>query len=334
MSAENNAPPTAARTAAQEIDRIAADWAARIDRAPLSAAEDAELEQWLARDARHAGAFARARAVAVWSQRAAALGPHYEPRAFAAERRALSRRQVLMAGASLAAGIGGAAAFALAAHGQDYVTRVGEMKVAPLADGSVISLNTDTRVHVRYSRRLREVRLDKGEALFDVARDARRPFRVRAGDTEVTAVGTSFTVRRLDNAPVQVLVREGAVEVRRDDAPAQAGVRAAANTRVMAVPAATAGAALVAAPISAGELDRALAWRDGRIVFEDETLAQASREFTRYSDTRIVIDDPNVARLQVTGLFQANDPVGFAKASADSLGLRVDIGEKQVRLYR
>jgi transmembrane sensor len=311
---------------------------ARADRTPLTAAEEAELEAWLATDARHAGAYARARAVALWSERAAGLGSGYRPRDFTAadRRRPLSRRQLLMVGASLAAGIGGAGFFALAAQGQTYVTRLGEMKVAPLADGSVISLNTDTRVQVRYSRHAREVRLDRGEALFDVATDASRPFRVRAGDAEMSAVGASFSVRRIDNAPVQVLVREGLVDVRDKGASAQV-VRAAAHMRIVAEP--LAGSAhmletLAATPVSQGELDRALAWRDGRIVFQDETLARASAEFTRYSDTRIVIDDPAVGSLEITGLFQTNDPVGFAKATADSLGLRVAIGDKQVRLYR
>lgn len=316
---------------ASEIDATAADWAAMADRG-LTPAEDARLEAWLGEDVRHAGAYARARAVSVYSERAAALGPAYDPKRFEPRKRAVSRREWLMGGGAIAAGLGGAAwvGLSLNARGQEQVTHVGEMKVVPLADGSVVSLNTDSHIRVAFTGNRRAIHLDAGEALFDVVKDAARPFVVIAGDTEVTAVGTSFVVRRLAGLPVQVMVREGIVDVRQTSQAEAPVVRLPAMNRAEA----SEGGVIRRLAIAAPEIERAMAWREGRISFEGDTLAQAAAEFARYSDTRIVIEDPRIARETVTGLFQANDPVGFSKAVAVSFGLRAQISEKQVRLYR
>ena len=77
-----------------------------------------------------------------------------------------------------------------------------------------------------------------------------------------------------------------------------------------------------------------MAWQNGQIAFEGETLAQAAAEFARYSDTRIVIDDPALAKEEIAGLFKATDPVGFAQTIAISLNAHARIGEGEVRLTR
>jgi transmembrane sensor len=82
------------------------------------------------------------------------------------------------------------------------------------------------------------------------------------------------------------------------------------------------------------EVERATAWLNGRIAFEDETLRAAASEFARYSDVRIVIDDPTIANERITGLYQTVDPVSFAKSAAVIFGLKTDIAEKSIRLYR
>ena len=194
------------------IDVAAADWAARVDRY-LSEAEAAELDAWLAADARHAGAYARARAISIYSERAGALGGQFDPESFVPPRTAgLSRRHMLWSGAA-AAGVGAfaVAGIAYGTRGQVYETRRGEMRVVTLADGSTVSLNTKSRMKVIYSAERRLIRLDEGEALFDVAKDALRPFVVRAGDTDVAAIGTSFVVQRLTGAAVEVLFKSGIV---------------------------------------------------------------------------------------------------------------------------
>ncbi len=321
---------------AKQIDAVAADWAARLDRGVLSPEDEARLDNWLAGDSRRAGAFARARAVSLYTERVRALGPQFQPDRFRLTQPAFSpaRRRMLW-GSAAAAGIGGAvlAGYAFEAAGQDYTTRRGEMRVVPLADGSVVNLNTDSRIRVLFTEARRTIHLERGEALFDVAKDAARPFVVYAGDTAVKAVGTSFSVLRLADAPVQVLVREGVVEVDRGRI---APVRLAANMRAVAPIAAAFAtpAPIRVATVAPVEIDRAVAWREGRIAFEGETLDQAVKDFSRYSDTRIVIDDPSIAHEEVTGLFQANDPVGFAQAVATSFGWHAEVGANQVTLTR
>ena len=110
-------------------------------------------------------------------------------------------------------------------HRGRFSTGKGETKVVALKDGSVVTLNTASEIRVNYSDAVRAVELVRGEALFDVAKNKARPFVVAAGDTSVRVVGTSFTVRHFDAAPVQVLVREGIVEVFKPAAGDAAGAR-------------------------------------------------------------------------------------------------------------
>ncbi len=329
-------PDVPSRETAKEIDSVAADWAARLDRGALSPAEDQALDSWLAGDPRRAGAFAKARAVSLLSERARALGPGYDPKAFEPSRLPapqVSRRQMLWGGSAVAASLAVAsvASYAILGQGQAYATDRGQMKVVALADGSVVSLNTASRIRVHYTHTRRTVHLDEGEALFDVVKDGARPFLVLAGTTEVMGAGSSFAVRHLADAPVEVIVRAGFVDV----APATtlaSSLRLDANMRVTAPQDSDrVEAPAVVAPV---EVERATAWREGRIAFQGETLVKAAQEFERYSDTRIVIDDPVIANEEITGLFQVNDPVGFAHAVASSFDLRVEVSEKQVRLYR
>jgi transmembrane sensor len=320
------------RKTAYQIDTEAAGWAARMDRGPLGPDQEKQFRAWLAADLRCVGAYGRMRAIALTSERARALGPDFDPAAFEAQNSwALPRRRVLQWGGAIAAsalvGIGGTWQV-LRLRGR-FSTGKGETKVVALKDGSVVTLNTASEIQVNYTDAMRSVELIQGEALFDVAKNKSRPFVVAAGDTKVRAVGTSFTVRRLEAAPVQVLVREGVVEVFK---PAGTPVRVAANSMAEAP---QDGAAMIAAkPIPPAQLHRQLAWQTGQIAFEGETLAQAAAEFARYSDTRIVIEDPALAREEIAGLFKATDPVGFAQTIAISLNARAQVGEGEVRLAR
>lgn len=322
------------RESAQQIDLEAANWAARVDRG-LSPDEEKALDTWLAEDCRRLGAYGKVRATAVHTERARALAPNFDPVKFQtrAARPAVSRRGLLMAGGgAIAASVAGVAVLGLN-RGQSYNTRLGEVRVTPLADGSVMTLNTASRVVVNFSDTQRTIRLLEGEALFDVARDVDRPFLVDAGEARVRAVGTSFTVRRLGDAPVEVLVREGIVEVSRHAGSAMPRpVRVAANTR--AVASSSSGKSVAAMSVGPAVVRRELAWREGRIAFQGETLGQAAAQFSRYSETRIAIDDPAIAAEQVTGLYQANDPVGFAQAVASSFGLHAHVSAGEVRLSR
>lgn len=135
----------------------------------------------------------------------------------------------------------------------------------------------------------------------------------------------------MDATPVQVLVREGVVEVFEPTAGTQP-VRVSANTLVEAPQ--DRDGAMTASPVPTAQMHRQMAWHSGQLAFEGETLAQAAAEFARYSDIRIVIEDPALAREEIAGLFKATDPVGFAQKIAISLNARARIGEGEVRLTR
>lgn len=313
------------RQTSQEVERAACLWAARLDDGPLSPADQAELDAWLEGDVRRLGAFARARAVAVHSRRAAALEAGAIPFTRATPKPSISRRGLIAASVSVVA-VGGAGALAaLQRRAQPFETRMGETRVVPLDDGSVMTLNTLSDGDVRYNRKAREIVLNTGEALFNVVADASRPFMVRSGEAAVIANGASFLVRRLGRSPLQVVSFGGEVEL---NGPHGEGLELAANTRAFLSDGAP--------PVRTGEIDadRELAWRHGRIQLEDETLMRAAREFARYNPTRIVPADPLVASLRITGLFVANDPVSFARAAAGSLDLDVAVNAEEIRLSR
>ncbi|HVV28146.1 MAG TPA: FecR domain-containing protein [Rhizomicrobium sp.] len=318
------------RLTSEEVYDEAASWAARVDAGPLSPEEQAALEAWLAADMRHVGALAQSSALLVPVHGPAAM----QPAAPAAPREPAGPSRRLLIGGSIAAGlaaVAGVAQYVARILGEErYRTQIGEMRVIPLSDGSVVSLNTNSEIVVRYSRSRRYIQLLQGEALFDVAKDKQRPFIVQTGATQVRAVGTSFNVKALPNQPVQVLVREGVVEIKRPDVPVAPIVLVAMNSRAIAPQ----DAPIVAKPVPTAEVGRELAWRVGRLAFHGETLSEAAAEFARYSDVRIRIDDPEIGNEKVTGLFVSADPVGFANAVAVSFDLRAEISDKQIRLVR
>lgn len=313
-----------------EINRQAAEWAAKDD--ALNGDEQAALDVWLAADIRHVGAYAKATAVLAQVDRMRTavsvdkiMPSHTMP--------VLTRRQVVVGGGLAASVVGVAAAAKIGwtyLHRETYSTGIGEIRSVSLSDGSVVTLNTNSKIVVHYTEDRREVALLAGEALFDVAKNKARPFVVPARDVNMRAVGTSFAVRLLPEHPTEVLVREGIVEIKRPSVPVAAPVLVRAGECAKA----PSDSPITVARENPDRVAQLLAWKEGRIAFEDVALANAAQEFSRYSDTRIVIDDPAVAKRTVTGLFVANDPVGFAKAVATSLGLRAEVREHQVTLMR
>lgn len=311
---------------ADGIDAAAAAWVAREDRAPLTFAQEQALADWLAGDPRRAGALLRARAVALRSQSAVALGRHYDPAAFGGAPARPSRRQMLSWGASASLALTAVVAGVGLAAPRAHATVRGEVRLVPLADGSTVMLNTQTRVRVSYDARARRLRLDAGEAYFTVL-DERRPLVVEVGDRRIIARSGAFRVRKLKDAPLDVLVQQGRVEVRAHDA----AVALSANTEIVMSSERALGAPHA---VSASAVSRELAWRDGKIAFEGETLAQAASAFARYSDTRIVITDPVLAAEPVAGLYSANDPAGFARAVAEAFGAQAISEGRAVILSR
>ncbi len=307
------------RVNSRDIDWQAAEWAGKARGEKLAPAEQAALDAWLAANDRHLGAYLKARAVIFHAERYLAAGA-WPGSLDVHANSAYSRRRLILVG-SVAASLAAFAVIGLLNWQTPKVTTLssefGEMRVFPLTDGSSITLNTSSRVVVHVDRRIRAAKLERGEALFDVAHDKSRPFVVEVQKMVVRAVGTSFVVRSVPGEPVKNKVREGIVLLSR---PGAAAISLVANTSATVERTSD----VVVATLSPAEVEQQLAWRDGHIYFRNETLLSAAKEFKRYSRTAIVIDDPLVGNLTVTGLYVSNDPVGFAKAVAFLLDLKAD----------
>jgi transmembrane sensor len=328
-----------ARKPNQDIDDVAVAWAARQDRAPLSPDEERALKAWLDEDPRHAGAFLRARAVAMRSLSARALGTRYDPADFGGVERLASpsRRQILAWSGAAAASAAAVVVMGVSLQApQAHATARGEIRLVPLADGSTVMLNTDTTVRVKYDRAHRFASLVEGEADFTVLADPQRPFIVEVGGRRLSTASGAFRVRKLKDQPLDVLVYSGLVDVASQwPSGPQRPVILGADMRLVA-PVKDGGNPSPMSPkrVSPSEVRRELAWREGKIAFEGETLAQASASFARYSDTHIVVEDPALAREPVVGLFAVNDPVGFSHAIADAFGATVRTRDGVVVLQR
>ncbi len=200
------------------------------------------------------------------------------------------------------------------------------MRRIPLADGSTVLLNTSSELLVSFDQQQRHVGLIRGEALFQVASDRERPFVVLTEAMAVRAVGTAFDVR-LGAERLDVTVTEGTVELRHSNA-AHAVVEAqrlSANQRAVVDRARSIEVRPIAACRGA---ERQLAWRDGLLAFNDDTLAAAAAEINRYNQRQVVIDDAALAAMPIVGRFRITDIEDFARAAAQALNAQivVDLG--------
>lgn len=315
------------------IDAEATRWVARLQSGALSPDEQHEFEAWTQSDARHQGAFVRAQAVWLDLDRIAALGSHRAEES--------SRGGGALAGNTgagrrwfLAAGVGSLTLTALGgawwwrSRGDVYESDVGEIRRVTLVDGSTMLLNTATRALAHFTATSRDVRLIRGEALFEVVKDLARPFVVHAGDFSVRAVGTAFFVRSIDSK-VDVTVSEGVVEVSETGAagPARKPQRVIANERALET-----GRGVEVQPAPAADISRRLAWREGLLSFAGEPLSEAVAEVNRHNRRQIRIDDPALATRSVVGLFRTSDSQGFARTVAAALGVESAEGEDGIHL--
>lgn len=191
-----------------------------------------------------------------------------------------------------------------------YASGVGEQRIVRLADGTVMRLNTDSRAAIRITKAGRLVRLDRGQAFFDVAHDARRPFRVRADGAEVEALGTRFEVER-DAAGVNVVLVQGAVVVR---TAAGEATRLRPNQQVRVQ------RERLTRPTVA-DARRLTSWTEGRLIFDSTPLASAIAEVNRYSTRRVELAAVDLKDAPVNGVFETGDTRAFAAAAASLFDL-------------
>jgi transmembrane sensor len=221
----------------------------------------------------------------------------------------------------------------------EYMTSRGEQRFFKLDDGSVLYLNTQSRVEVSYSRAARVVRLIEGEAMFTVEHDAARPFRVMAGPTVIQAIGTRFNVYRT-RVGTTVSVVEGVVKI----APRASSTATEVNTSAGSASTEDANDLSAGQPhsalVSAGEqarvspagdvvtravpdLAQLVAWRERRLIFRGDSLDEVAAEFNRYNSLQIRVEGSTAKGKHVTGVFSADDPRSFVLFLERDAGLTV-----------
>jgi transmembrane sensor len=291
--------------------------------------DEGVFDAWLSAHPAHAEAWARACAAWAKFDDPRELVGYNDIRDAAVIRPARRQRLGIALAASLALAVGTGGALLLNRSGDQgpappggpiasiepvrtLATAKGERKTFALADASTVTLNTDSAVAVAY-RPVGERRLEliRGQAFFNVAHDKARPFVVAFRGRTVTALGTAFEVRGVGDA-MRVILVEGRVSVRR-----------AGGAPVVMHP----GQQLLddarRVTLSSIEIAEAAEWRRGLVTFRDTTLKEAVAEFNRYADRRLVITDPRVAQLTVSGVFRTDDSARFARTVAAVLPVRV-----------
>lgn len=364
MSAEISRPGSRDDPAFDPAELAAAEWLVLHDRG-LTDAQTAEFTSWLQANERHGRLFARLEKT--WDildrvpREAVPVSAGLVARETTGCAVDKSAGKLRWFPAALATAFAAAAAVALAfllfrsapsdaaaSLVQVAETSTGGFEKMTLPDGSVISLNTATAVEVAFDATLRRVTLSRGEASFSVAKDAARPFVVRARGVDVRAIGTVFNVR-LQPELVEVLVTEGKVEVKQTDKPALAAaprssheglppgdepIRLSGGQRVLVSFSANAAVAPrpTAAEVTADETSRMLAWQKRRLEFSGESLAKVAAEFNRYNRHTLRIADARLAGQRFGGKFPVGDYESFVRLLETNFGVIADRRENETIL--
>lgn len=319
----------------------AAGWVARLDRG-LSPAERAELRAWCAASPANARALRQFSDLWMELDMMKALADVFPeglgtplagedaandaPAAQAPARRRLLRPAlaaslvlVLLAAGGFAwlqqRDAAGTIPLQAMASAESIATEVGQQRSHQLADGSSIAINTGSLVEVlRLDEAARELRLQRGEALFSVAHDPDRPFRVNVGGHVVEAVGTEFDIRLHEDGEIDVVVSEGRVRLSSGDAVTGLiehgqALRIGSDGRTRL------------SRLDEDELAARLAWRRGMIEFRGQPLEAALREFSRYTPVRFVVTDATAARTPIGGSVPAGDVEWLLEALHSNFGL-------------
>ena len=327
------APPTN-QGATKDLDDEAVNWLVRVQSDAATADDWIALTAWLEASEAHAEAFARAERlsaeIADNAREIAAAVARQTPAVLrGAARPVLSRRWVQLAGLVAAAGVAAVIAAPSLQRAYDgpatiYRTGVGETREIALADGTRVRLDAASTMTVRLGWRQRRVGLAQAQASFDVAKDPRRPFVIDVGDQRVRVVGTEFNIRH-DDRHIAVTVRRGVVEVRQPDLGSAAVERLAAGEELRHVEGTTTSARRQVNP------DGAFAWRAGRLVCDDEPLAQIAAALNRRYAIPIRVTKAAGAK-RFSGVLDLGDQAVLVRRLASYLSLTVRRTDRTITL--
>ncbi|MCK9504638.1 MAG: FecR domain-containing protein [Porticoccaceae bacterium] len=211
-----------------------------------------------------------------------------------------------------------------------YTTNVGERKTFSLPDGSIITLNTDSKVRVDYSNAARNLELVKGEAYFNVAKDKDRPFNVAVAGKKIRAVGTAFNIYLKPSGGVEVTVSEGIVSltdhISEDDSEKSINND---TEKSVALPislssgkrAVLSGETKAVENIDAENLMNHLAWQRGIIIFEGERLEEVLEEVNRYTTAKLYTKDASIKDIRIGGFYKTGDIDSFLGALKNNFNI-------------
>ncbi|MES3096003.1 FecR family protein [Sphingomonas aerolata] len=291
-------------------ERTAAQWIARLNADDVSAQDAIVFREWLTANPEHTERFERA--TDLWDM-VPGTAPSRAP--------VVTRRRALGGVAALAVtAVAGTGVFQAAYAATPYRTGIGEQRRIVLPDGSALLLDAVTRLHVVATERRRRLWLTQGRIDLTVAPFA-TPFTITAADRAMTAGAGRFDLRCDARDGVAFTAIEGRATI-------------AATTSTGAAQLLTNGSRLRNGVIDRPDLAATRAWTSGRAAFHDDTLATVAEEANRYSATRLVIADPAVAGLQVSGMYRMGDNVALGRALATLLSLRLRTMDGAVLLGR
>ncbi len=289
--------------------RSAAEWfAAR--RNQTDPALDLRFQKWLAEDETHGEEYALCELTWEVSGRAARQMPTPTWSRW--------RGTALRGGAAtlaVAACLGALLIWLRQSPVQTWSTAAGEQRTVILEDGSCVTLNTRTRIQVRFERHERDVVLTAGEAFFEVAKDPKRPFVVRTKLGSALAVGTRFDVYLRESALI-VTTEEGRVLV--DGSLESNGVLVTAGEQAVL------NRGGVRAVVRSADLREALDWRNGRLDVKDVPLGLVLKDFSRYTAVPIYADTPAIASVRISAVLRAGDVTALAAALKGAFGLQIE----------
>lgn len=297
----------------------AARWFVRLQEPAVSADEQQRFDAWLNQHPQHRDEFQLLQGL--WT--AADLLPAPRLKALAETRPARRERRPLLRYAVAASVLAVALGLGLfsglnhpGSYSAEFSTALGERKHVALPDGSVIDLNSRSRLQVHYEKDRRLIELSEGEAMFSVEHDSSRPFVVEAGSGKITVTGTRFDVRR-DVTQTRVAVEQGTVKVQGHDAPDNEFINLTAGlgTHVDAQ-----GKVAAAYAVNPAELT---AWRGGKLVFNNARLSEVAAEVSRYREQPLTVSNPGVANLRLTSVFKSDNTDALLKALPNILPVAI-----------
>ncbi|MDE0226096.1 MAG: FecR domain-containing protein [Gammaproteobacteria bacterium] len=222
-----------------------------------------------------------------------------------------------------------------------YETVTGEQQAHVLEDGTQMTLNTGSRIGVRYTSDARLLFLEAGEVHVQVAKDPQRPLSVLAGGRIIQAVGTAFSIEIKPGREIELVVTEGAVRVGEQPESTKVTQR---NVKIVLPRSATVitagqelvmgGEAEVVRPLSEAEIEVKLSWREGNLIFRGESLAEVVQEVERYTGVEFVFVDEDLKEVRVSGFFKAGDVEGMLAVLKENFGIEFQReSEHTVLLY-